>query len=327
MSDPVAQRGSALSDLLIVLVLTALAAVVIGVDLDVTPLRVGLTLPLVLVLPGYAVVSALFPDAPRPVDATEAGRVRVSVLERVLFGVLVSVALVPLVAYGVYFSPYALAVEPLVVAVGGLTVAFVAIALLRRLGRNPADRFRVSPSSVGWIRRTFGVTPPRDRGGADVAPTNPLFTIWIALGLLVFLAAVGFALAAAPAEDPYTEFSLLMEGEDDELVGEGYPTDPGEVVGETVHLRVDNQEGEAAAYTVVVAYQAIDGDGDVAGSRTVDTLSLQALSGERASAPYAIEEGLGDGENRIAFLLYAGEPPAQPSVATAYRAAYLDFSE
>ena len=111
-----------------VLVLLATLSATLPVVSD-TPLRVVFGLPLVLFVPGYALIAALFPEAgPSPStedDATDDG---IDGIERVALSFGLSIAVVPLIALTLNFTPWGIRLGPILVGVGGFTIAVTAVA-------------------------------------------------------------------------------------------------------------------------------------------------------------------------------------------------------
>jgi len=91
-----------------------------------------LTLPLVLVLPGYALTSALFP------------RRTLGVAEHLVFSLSLSVVIVILGGLLLNWTPFGLRSSSLAVLLAGITLAASAVALVRRRGQ--------SLPAPGWLR-------------------------------------------------------------------------------------------------------------------------------------------------------------------------------
>ncbi len=119
-------------DLLAVVATTIVAAVLaLLVPPGIVLIRI-LTLPLVLLLPGYALVSALFPNR------------SLGVAERLMFSLGLSLAIVILGGLGLNWTPFGLRASSWAVLLAGITLAASAVALVRRRGR--------SMSAPGWLR-------------------------------------------------------------------------------------------------------------------------------------------------------------------------------
>lgn len=324
-------------DLLLVLVGTALAtaAVFSGVG---GPLRIALVLPLVVLLPGYALVSVLFPATGdqlgrvRPFDDWGAGRAAgrhddqpgLDGVSRVALGVALSAVVVPLVALVANFSSMGLALVPVVVVLATTTGALVLLAAARRL-RLPADR-RFDPTlaplrRVGWSAPS---DPFRKTSKWDTTVPN----LALVIGVLVLLSSVGYAAVAPPQSPEFTEFRVATEdmtGDTQTLYRSDFPrgeTTPMDVV-------VTNHEGERTNYTVVAVLQRVDESGEevrVRESAVVGQQSVSVGDGERVRQSVDVRPSMAGEDLRLLLLLYEGAPPSDPGTDSAYRTLRLDVT-
>lgn len=119
------------TDIFAVVATTIVAAVLaVLVPPDIVLIRI-LTLPLVLLLPGYALVSALFPNH------------SLGVAERLVFSLGLSMAIVILGGLALNWTPFGLRASSWAVLLAGITLAASAVALVRRRGQ--------STSAPGWL--------------------------------------------------------------------------------------------------------------------------------------------------------------------------------
>src|SRR5438067_5670942 len=120
------------ADIFVVAAITLVATVLaLLVPPDIVFIRI-LTLPLVLVLPGYALTSALFP-----------GR-SLGVPERLVFSLSLSLAIAILGGLALNLTPWGLGTDSWAVLVASITLVACAVALIRRRGQ--------SISTSGWMK-------------------------------------------------------------------------------------------------------------------------------------------------------------------------------
>ncbi|WP_096388823.1 DUF1616 domain-containing protein [Halopenitus persicus] len=287
-------------DLAIVSVLAVVTAGILLAPWRLTAVAWIVGVPFLLFLPGYAVVSALFPEQsaerrPRyvhaPVSTAPDWTVRIA-LSFGLSAVVVSVV-------GVALSRVAtIRLVPVVVTIAAVTLVAVAIAAVRRLQLSPGRR--ANPVSG----RTFRVGTSRQTGA---------FVLALVL-LLGTVAAVG---VVQPEGEAYTESYLLTEGENGDLVAEGYPTTFVAGEGHPLYVALENHEHESMSYEVVVLAQAVDSGGSVTSQRQVDRFSVDLDHTDRAVvertiAPTTPGEGV-----RLRFLVYKGAAPSDVDAANA----------
>jgi uncharacterized membrane protein len=119
-------------DIFTVIAIAIVAAVLaLVVPQDIVLIRI-LTLPLVLVLPGYALTSALFPER------------AFGVAEHLVFSLGLSLIIVILSGLALNWTPFGLHPSSWAVLLSSITLSASAVALVRRRGQ--------SISAPGWLR-------------------------------------------------------------------------------------------------------------------------------------------------------------------------------
>src|SRR5438876_5147113 len=120
------------ADIFAVVAITLVAAVLaLLVPPDIVLIRI-VTLPLVLVLPGYALTSALLPAH------------SLGAAERLVFSLGLSLIIVILGGLALNWTPFGLNTGSWAVLLGGITLIASAVALVRRRGQNI--------SASAWLR-------------------------------------------------------------------------------------------------------------------------------------------------------------------------------
>jgi len=349
----------------VIVTLLTLATVFVPV-LNQTPLRVAFGLVFVLFLPGYAFIAALFPEAgtavtdedssaaaeqaadatgaashptadddakPRPVPGTDAAenaadaeagagaasnRSGIDGIERVALSFGLSIAIVPLIGLVLNFTPWGIRLVPIATAVAGFTLVCVAIAAQRRVALPESEQFAV-PYRAWLAAGRRELFEPDDRVDAALS-------VLLVVSVLLALGSVGYAVAVPPQGEQFTEFYLLSETSEGELVADDYPETMTE--GETAELIVGigNNEYETTSYTVVVQLQTVE-------TTNNSTTVLERTELNRFDATVAHNETHRErhtlrptrpGENlRVQYLLYEGTPPSEPTGENAYRELHL----
>lgn len=265
-------------------------------------LRLLITLPLVLFVPGYALVSTLFPARRRTVAADEGATHRgVDVAERVGLALALSIALVPVVAIALSLSA-GLTTETLAGAFAGLAVALSQLGVVRRLRVPRGDRFALS--SIRVFQRPD-----------ESEPLATASTVLLVLAVAVAGAAFAFAFVSPSAAGGFTQLGLYTE-DDGDLVAGGFPSavEPGESIPYVVE--VENQEGDDRTYTAVVQQQVLEDD-EVVDRTTLESFTVEADDGESVQTERTATPTVENESVRVAVLLYEGEPPVEPTRETA----------
>jgi uncharacterized membrane protein len=308
-----------------------------------TPLRVIFGLPFVLFVPGYAFVTALFPEAGAtpagesapaeaaptaepgesttdPSETTESTATRSGIdgLERVALSFGVSIAVVPLLGLVLNFTPWGIRLVPIVVVLSGFTLASTAVATRRRWALPPEERFRV-PYRAWLAAGRTELLEPESR-------TDAALNVLLVVSVLLAVGSVGYAVAVPKTGESFTEFYLLTENESGDLVADDYPTNL--VRGEDASLvvGVSNHEHEPTAYTVVAELQRVQVANN--STRVLDEQELRRFRtrlahNETWHHSHTVTPTMTGERLRLQYLLYRGEPPTDPSARTAYRELHL----
>ncbi|TKX87534.1 DUF1616 domain-containing protein [Halorubrum sp. SS5] len=347
------------ADLAATTLLTLLTLLTVFVPvINETPLRVLFGLGFVLFLPGYAFIAALFPEAgspstetdvpepersapesgerPAPVPGTEAAAVErdtdsgpgagpaagdrsgIDGIERVALSFGLSIAVVPLIGLVLNFTPWGIRLVPVVTAVAGFTLGCVAVAARRRWALPSDEQFAV-PYREWLAAAESELFDPDDR-------TDAALNALLAVSVLLAVGSVGYAVAVPPQGEQFSEFYLLTETPEGELVADDYPETM--AVNETANLIVGigNNEYEPTEYHVVVQLQEVETGNNsttVLERTEIDrfeaTLDHNATHHERhVLRPTRTGEDL-----RVQYLLYRDVVPADPTGENAYRELHL----
>ena len=254
-------------------------------------LNVGnlLAILLVLFVPGYVLVAALFPGA------IIEGKPEIDWIERIALSFGLSIAVVPLLGLLLNFTPFGIRFVPIVATIALFTVGVGYAAYWRRM-KLPAERrlsLTVDLGLPGW----------KEYGSVDKVLTFALAaSIVVAGGTLAFV-----VLTPRPGET-FTEFYLLGPGGN----ASGYPTNL--TVNETgnVIVGVNNHEAATVNYTVRVdlvgvriVYNATAGFNEtVEVNRTTWTwTNLTVADGANWTQPYSFAISA-VGLWKVQFLLY-----------------------
>lgn len=312
-------------DLLAAVGLTlALDAAVFVPLLRDTPLRIPLGFVFVALVPGYVVVAALFPERfraesgeRREADRSQlrgtAGADGVTVTERLLLSVGLSLVVVPAIGYAWNFTERGIQLAPVVLSLSGFTLAVAVVAAVRRW-RLPADaQFR--PSRVSWV----------DGGTATGSESLRLVNVVLAVSVLFFAASAGYAALELSHDEQYSELYLLSE--DGEAFA-GADESPVVVAGEreTVGVAVGNHEGQRTNYTVVLVQQTVDSSGnatEVQAQTRLDQFTLTVDSNETVVRNHTFRAPAREDRSRVVWLLYTGEGPDTPSIESSANHVYL----
>lgn len=314
-------------DLAFTVTYTAIVNAVVFLPLlRTSPLRTVLGFSFVVTVPGYAVVSALFPAADRGTirrrnDREDGERFTglwaISDVERAVLSLALSISVIPLVGMGLSFTPWGIQVGPVMSVLTGVTFVAIAVAAYRRSKIPPSGRFAPGLFSLRPWKRGLG----RLEGRSAVR-----FVLLLVVVPSLAAASVGFAFITPSPADATTSLYLLTENDRDELVTSGYPENmtvgkPSELI-----VGVNNDELKQARYTIVVQLQRVNrttNGVEVVERRQVGRFEPVVADGGQWRRRHQITPTMKGEHLRLLYLLYKGEPPEKPTAATAYRTAHL----
>lgn len=265
-------------------------------------LRAILAVPLVVFLPGYAVVSMLFPEAPSS-DGKGLGTIA-----RIGLAFAVSLAVVPLVIV-ILGAVASLTMAHILEAILLVTIATAMLAAVRRV-RLPASRqYQLN------IRGQFARLS--DRYSDRHSYMSKIGVSILAVGILAATGTAAVAVADPPAANEFTNFQLSTE-DDDDLRNAGYERNFTQGETSTLVTVVDNNEGIEQQYTVVAQLHRVE-DGSVVERTELTRFTNTTASGERWRHTHEITPTTTGSDLRLTYLLYEDEPPVQPTRDNAYR--------
>ena len=208
-------------ELVLVNVLVAILILTIAL-VDAGVLRAVLGVGLALFFPGYALVSALFPD-----------RSRLGPIERVALGSGLSVVVVVLTGFVHNYLPWGVQTYPIVLSLAVFIVAASVVAWVRRRRVAVEERFTVS----------FNLKLPLWRALSTREKVLSLLLLAVLLGVA---ATFTYVVATPKAAETFTEFYLL--GPEGRL--EGYPEEMSVGQEGSLRLAITNHEDGTATYRV-----------------------------------------------------------------------------
>lgn len=329
---PVRRLPADLAAVIFLTILT-LGAVFIPI-INETPLRIVFGLLFVLFLPGYAFIAALFPESGSAPTTTDSGETPseessglapsvnrdrgIDGIERVALSFGLSIAIVPLIGLVLNFTPWGIRLVPIALSVSGVTIGAAVIGAVRRWELPEDEQFQVPYRT--WI------SDAREELFEPDSRTDAVLNVVLAVSVILAVASVTYAVAVPPQGEQFSEFYLLTEDDDGELVADGYPENFVINEGQPVTVGIGNNEHETVDYSVVVQLQTVE----IAGNETIvqerqqiDAFDVTIDHNETHHEERLIVPDRPGEDLRVQYLLFRGEAPAEPSGENAYRTTHL----
>lgn len=219
------------SDLVIVMGLVLLTDIfVLTPGINETLIRNVLGLPLVLFLPGYSLIAALFP-AKSDLDG----------IERVALSFGLSIAVVPLIGLGLNYTPWGIRIHPILISLSTFTFIMCGLAYLRRAKLPESEAFDIS-------FRATALSLKNEIMGSSESKLDKALTVFLIFSILLSVVTLAYVVLSPKEGEHFTEFYLLgPEGKAD-----NYPTKY--ILGEngTVIVGVVNHEYSPVNYTMEI---------------------------------------------------------------------------
>ena len=192
-----------------------LAASILAIYLPVlneSPLRVVLTLPVILFLPGYCLIAALFCKEDD-----------IDLIERIALSFGLSIAVVPLIGLGLNFTPWGIRLDPIVISLTSIYPGNDPGCPLPESASSPRKNGSGSPFLRLQVLSGIRCFPQE---GSRV---DRILTVVITLAILIAVMTTVYVIAVPKEGERFTEFFILGENKkaadypDLIIVGQNYP--------------------------------------------------------------------------------------------------------
>ena len=302
-------RGIWFRDLVGILLWLGIAVLAIYVPyLNETPLRIVFALPIVLFIPGYALIAALFP-----------GSDEIDTLERTALSFGLSIAVVPLIGLALNYTPWGIRLDPIVLSLVLFTVIMVLVAHYRRALLSPEERFTLPVGE--WYNEAKNELFSENQSSLDRALSYILI-----IAILAAVITTVYVIVVPKEGEHFTEFYILGEGGMAADYPDRFPVD----APQSVIIGVGNHEYVPVDYIVETwamnqTWIAEENRSEIYSMGFLDRIPVTVMHNETTEIPYNFT--ITDGEaNRIQFLLFMDTVP-DDSVTGAERvnASYRDL--
>jgi uncharacterized membrane protein len=234
--------------------------------------RVPVGLIMVLFLPGYALIAALFP---RDDDLDGIERAALS------FGL--SIAVVPLIGLGLNYTPWGIRLAPVVVSLSVFTIGLLAAAHVRRSMLPPEERFQVP------FRRSLN-SLKEEITTDQTSQVDKILTVVLVIAIISSISALVYVIVTPKEGEKFTEFYILGPGG----MAYDYPTRVSAGERSTVIVGIGNHEYQLTNYTIHLEFN----------NATILEMEATLDHNETWEQPISyVLDDLGEGQ-KLQFLLY-----------------------
>ena len=309
--SPVFSRQEIPADLILVVVwLTASIAAIYLPFLNETPARVVLAIPVILFLPGYCLLAALFPK-----------NGDIDLMPRMVLSSGLSIALVPLIGLGLNFTSWGIRRDPIVISLTLFTLVMIIVTLYQRAIFPSEERFRMPLSEIAGAFQKEFLTKGGKRG-------NQILNAALAVAILITIITAVYVLTVPREGEQFTEFFILGENRttanypDKIIPGQDYP----------MYVGIANHEYGDITYTietwmVLTEFDNVTNSSYILAMDPNNRVQLTLVHNQTVIIPYNLSAQK-SGYNRVEFLLfkdivYGPEITGTDRISASYRDLHL----
>ena len=279
------------SDLLASVILALATLVFVLTPLSYLPVRIPLGLLMVLFVPGYTLIAALFPKK-GDLDG----------IERTALSFGLSIAVVPLIGLGLNYTPWGIRLTPVVVSLAVFTVAMSFAAYWRRMSLSAEERFSIH------FRETVGAWKSEVLADSK-SRLDKALTVILIITIIMSIAALVYVIVTPKQGEKFTEFYILGPG------GKAYDYPTNVLAGNnsTVIVGVGNHEYQTVNYTMKIILNNTPWDNvtaeripkyDLGGIYPVMSVNLTVEHNKTREMPIAYSLNHTGDLQKLEFLLY-----------------------
>ncbi|QYZ79572.1 DUF1616 domain-containing protein [Methanofollis formosanus] len=249
-------------------------------------------LPMVIFIPGYALIAALFPEKD-DIDG----------IERVALSFGLSIAVVPLIGLALNYTPWGIRLEPILVSLIAFTFAMLIAAHWRR-ALLPDDRRFVVPFNE-MVTEAKAELFPEEQSRLDRA-----LSVILVLAILAAVTTTIYVLVVPKEGEHFTEFYILGPGGK----AADYPTSFFAGSEQSLIIGVGNHEYREVPYTVEVlltnqTFDEATNTSRINAMERLDRFTVTVPHNETVERPYNFTVTETE-MNRLQFLLFNETVPS-----------------
>ena len=183
---------------------------------------------MVLFIPGYVLISALFPKK-NDLDA----------IERIALSFGLSIAVVPLIGLGLNYTPFGIRLVPIIVTLSIYTVLLIIVGIYRREELPEDEKFKVP--IIKFYHDIIGEVKKPKTKVDNILTIVLIFSIILAIGMVIYV------IVTPKVGEKFTEFYILNSttGKAD-----NYPTNLKYDMPSNIKIGIINHEHSIVNYTI-----------------------------------------------------------------------------
>lgn len=255
-------------------------------------LRIIFALPIILFIPGYVLIAALFPDK-EDLDG----------VERLALSFGLSIAIVPLIGLVLNYTPWGIRLDPIVISLVAFTTVMIFLAQYRR-SLLPAEQRFVIPFRE-MITRVQG-----DLFKVGQSRIDRAFSVILIIAIITAIGTTIYVMVVPKEGEKFTEFYILGPGGK----AADYPTKFPVGQEQSLIIGIGNHEYRNVTYTVetILLNQTFDpatNTSIISAYKPLDSFVATLVHNETKEFPYNFTVN-DPNYNRLQFLLFNESVPS-----------------
>lgn len=258
-------------DILLIVMFTLLTAAFILIPpLNKTFIRTILGVLLVLFIPGYSLIAALFPK-----------KEDLEGIERTALSFGLSIAVTPLIGLALNYTPWGIRLDPILISLTAFTMIMCLIAFMRRRKLPNEEKFTVPfHEFLSGIKGSF----------KGESRTEKILSIILIISIILAISTTVYIIIKPKEGEKFTEFYILGPNGK----ASDYPTNLTQGQNGSVIIGMVNHEYATKDYRLVVK---------VNGNTTLQNQTITLTKDQKMEIPFNFTAGA-TGQKKMEFLLY-----------------------
>ena len=185
-------------------------------------IRIIIGLPVILFIPGYTLIFALFPT-----------KKTIDIIERIALSLGLSIAIIPLIGLGLNYTPFGIRLEPILFSIFIFIISLGAIGTYRWYKIQPDDRYKIS----------INISLTESKNKLDI-----ILTIILILVIIIAFSLLIYVIVTPKIGERFTEFYLLGPTGN----ATGYPSNLTKNENASVIIGIANHESKTINYNIEI---------------------------------------------------------------------------
>jgi uncharacterized membrane protein len=263
-------------------------------------------------IPGYAIIAALFPESDADTEVIDT--TRIDSFERIVLSIPLSLVIVAVTGLTVSFSPLGFTLGSVSVTLSIITIAGLIAAHLRRRALGEQAAYTPTVEITQFMTDSYNYT---DVSSSSYQRASVITAIIL---ILTVTAGVGYLFATPGQGEAYTELYVLNSNDNK------YPQNMTVNESEQLRVGISNHEHHSVQYTLIGELQRVNhsnGQFRVTERQRLGENSISISPNQTWERKDQFRPQLQGNRLRLIYYLYQSSPPQTPTIETATQEVHI----